>query len=111
MQWIESEVNLNPFPEVNLTPFPEGFWRKVFGSGHGICAFDAFYENVEREDENGAKRNAVLEFRPAGGGPMLVACLWSKWSDVTGREPDLYSFAAITDARRPRWPRPATTGA
>ena len=28
---------------------------------------------------------------------MYVPCLWSKWTDAAGKEPDLYSFAAITD--------------
>jgi putative SOS response-associated peptidase YedK len=37
----------------------------------------------------------VLEFRPRPPHEMLVACLWSRW---TGEgEPDLDSFAAITD--------------
>jgi len=30
---------------------------------------------------------------------MLVACLWSRWSG--GGEPDLLSFAAISDERPP----------
>jgi putative SOS response-associated peptidase YedK len=28
---------------------------------------------------------------------MLIACLWSHWTDLNTGEPDLYSFAAITD--------------
>jgi putative SOS response-associated peptidase YedK len=37
----------------------------------------------------------VLEFRPRPQQDMLVACLWSAWS--APGEPDLLSFAAITD--------------
>src|SRR5690606_40570510 len=35
------------------------------------------------------------------GEPMLIACLWSHWSDPQGGEPELYSFAAITDDPEP----------
>lgn len=54
---------------------------------------DRFYENVEGLDG----RHCVLEFVPRTGEPMLIACLWSHWRDPTGAEPDLLSFAAITD--------------
>jgi len=37
----------------------------------------------------------VLEFKPQTRGRMLIACLWSRWS--APGEPDLLSFAAITD--------------
>lgn len=68
----------------------EGFWRGQYGLHHGIMVATAFYENVDREG-----KNAVLEFRPNTAQPMLVACLWSKW---TGKDqPELLSFAAITD--------------
>ena len=43
--------------------------------------------------------NVVLEFRPSNGQLMLVACLWSHWS--APGEPDLLSFAAITDEPPP----------
>lgn len=44
-------------------------------------------------DSNG--KNMVLQFTPDDREPMLVSCLWSRW---TGKdEPDLLSFAAITD--------------
>ena len=39
--------------------------------------------------------NLVLEFKPRPTQDMLVACLWSKWTGPN--EPDLLSFAAITD--------------
>lgn len=72
----------------------EGFWKGVFGRTHGLMLVNVFYENVSRPDGN-----VVLEFRPNTGEPMLVACLWSHW---TGKEePDLLSFAAITDEPPP----------
>lgn len=72
----------------------EGFWKGLFGYSHGLMLVDVFYENVSRPDGN-----VVLEFRPNTGETMLVACLWSHW---TGNgEPDLLSFAAITDEPPP----------
>ncbi len=80
----------------------EGFWRDLFGYSHGVMVVDAFFENVSRhkmehrELQEGEKvENVVLEFRPEVREPMLVACLWSRWN--SGEEPDLLSFAAITD--------------
>jgi putative SOS response-associated peptidase YedK len=67
-----------------------GFWRELFGFSHGILVAPAFFENVAREDGN-----VVLEFSPRPRHDMLVACLWSRWSAPA--EPDLLSFAAITD--------------
>ena len=32
---------------------------------------------------------------------MFIACLYSHWVDPTGTEPDLWSFAAITDEPEP----------
>lgn len=65
-----------------------------------------FYENVSRarmerrELALGEKdENVVLEFRPDAGEPMLVACLWSHWTGAG--QPDLLSFAAITDKPPP----------
>ena len=40
-------------------------------------------------------QNVVLEFNPAPGHEMLVACLWSRWQ--APGEQKLLSFAAITD--------------
>lgn len=80
----------------------EGFWAKQFGHTHGIMVVNAFYENVSRhamehrELAPGEKEeNIVLEFRPRPQHDMLVACLWSHWTGAG--EPDLDSFAAITD--------------
>lgn len=72
----------------------KGFWKDLFGFSHGIMIVNAFYENVARDG-----KNAVLEFRPQPMQDMLVACLWSRWS-VPG-EPELLSFAAITDEPPP----------
>jgi putative SOS response-associated peptidase YedK len=79
-----------------------GFWKDLFGYSHGIAVLNAFYENVSRHamehrdlapGEKG--ENVILEFRPRPAQDMLVACLWSHWHGVG--EPDLLSFAAITD--------------
>jgi putative SOS response-associated peptidase YedK len=71
----------------------EGFWRGLFGVSHGVLPVRRFYENVSRDGQN-----VVLEFSPDDGQPMLVACLWSRWSGPQG---DLLSFAAITDEPPP----------
>jgi putative SOS response-associated peptidase YedK len=97
----------------------EGYWKKLFGHRHAICLVESFYENValndfeKRELRPGEKpQNLVLHFNPQpatamdGGsaenagagfrpGAMYVACLWDRWQQKG--EPDLYSFAAITD--------------
>jgi putative SOS response-associated peptidase YedK len=85
-----------------------GFWKELFGYSHGLLVVDAFYENVARHAAEGRpladgekEENAVLEFRPNPPQEMLVACLWSKWTDPDGKEPDLFSFAAITDEPPP----------
>src|SRR5258705_10100339 len=46
-------------------------------------------------DEGEKDENVVLEFKPHPPHDMVVACLWSRWSSPG--EPDLLSFAAITD--------------
>lgn len=71
-----------------------GFWRPLFGRSHGLLVVSRFYENVARDGQN-----VVLEFDPRPGQDMLVACLWSRWS--APGEPDLLSFAAITDEPPP----------
>lgn len=68
----------------------EGFWRDLFGHSHGVMLWHGFFEHVERDGAD-----AVIEFRPQSGEPMLVACLWSRWS--APGEPELLSVAAITD--------------
>ena len=80
----------------------EGFWKDLFGYTHGIAVVNAFYENVNRHRVEGRAlgadevvENVVLEFKPGPTQDMLVACLWSRWT--ASGEPDLLSFAAITD--------------
>lgn len=80
----------------------EGFWRAQFGRTHGLVVMDAFFENVNKHRAEArelgpgeAVENLILEFRPQSSQPMLAACLWSRWS--APGEPDLLSFAAITD--------------
>ena len=79
-----------------------GFWKDAFGSSHAILVVNAFFENVSRhamehrELAPGEKEeNVVLEFRPQPRQDMPVACLWSRWTGAG--EPELLSFAAITD--------------
>ena len=78
-----------------------GFWKELFGRTHGLVVVDAFYENVSQHAMEGRdlgpdekEKNVILEFRPKTSQPMLVACLYSRWTD--GNE-ELLSFAAITD--------------
>ena len=63
---------------------------------------NAFFENVNRHRAEGRElapgekvENMVLEFRPRPTQQMLAACFWSRWT--APGEPDLLSFAAITD--------------
>ena len=84
----------------------QGFWKELYGHSHAILVINSFFENVasnvyeKRELKPDEKpRNLVLHFDPQPRTQMLVACLWAHW---TGKnEPDLYSFAAITDEPPP----------
>jgi len=79
-----------------------GFWKELYGRQHAILVITSFFDNVasnvyeKRELKLDEKpRNLVLHFDPQPRTQMLVACLWAHW---TGKEePELYSFAAITD--------------
>jgi putative SOS response-associated peptidase YedK len=84
----------------------EGFWKPCFGYTHGVVLVDVFYENVKKAkyentllETHDPDENVVLEFRPNNGQLMHVACLWSKWT--APGQPDLLSFAAITDEPPP----------
>jgi putative SOS response-associated peptidase YedK len=84
----------------------EGFWKPLFGYSHGLMIVSRFYENVSRARMEGRTlaegekdENVVLEFKPDSGEDMLVACLWSRWTAKD--QPDLLSFAAITDEPPP----------
>lgn len=74
----------------------EGFWGDLFGRTHGVMIAHRFYEHVEVDGQN-----TILEFVPRTREPMFVACLWSRWTDPKGVEPDLLSFAAVTDDPEP----------
>jgi putative SOS response-associated peptidase YedK len=80
----------------------ERFWSEQFGHHHAVMVVESFFENVRlhtmehralRDGE--AEQNVVLEFTPDPPQSMLIACLWSHWTDP--QEPDLRGFAAITD--------------
>lgn len=84
----------------------QGYWKGLFGYRHAVLLASAFYEHVRRHHCEGrelrageAEEDLVLEFRPSDGQEMLVACLWSRWTRPG--EPDLLSFAAITDEPPP----------
>lgn len=103
-------------PALNDAKFPgtynarldnlEGFWKPLFGRTHGLIVVEAFYENVARHRLEGrelrdgeADENVILEFEPRPRQLMLAACLWSQWT--APGQPDLLSFAAITDEPPP----------
>ena len=84
----------------------DGYWKNLWGRRHAIMEASAFFENVALEDFErrplapGEKsQNLVLEFKPQAAEPMLFACLWDRWQSPG--EPDLYSFAIITDEPPP----------
>src|SRR4029077_20903684 len=79
----------------------EKFWGEQFGHHHALMVVESFFENVQlhamehRELEAGEEgQNVVCKFPPERGEPLLVACLWSHWTDP--KEPDVRGFAAIT---------------
>jgi len=83
------------------------FWKGAFGVTHAVMVASRFYENVPRHRVEGRElgegeqeQNVVLEFEPRDGSDMLIACLWSRWEGAAD-EPDLLSFAAITDEPEP----------
>ena len=83
-----------------------GFWSQVYGSRHAAMVVDSFYENVPTHLYEGrelgpdeVEQNTVLHFQPQPANSMIVACVWSPWSGKG--EPDLNSFAAVTDEPPP----------
>ncbi len=79
-----------------------GFWKELYGHHHAILVITSFFENLannvyeKRELKPEEKpRNLVLHFDPQPRAQMLVACLWAHWTGKS--EPELHSFAAITD--------------
>lgn len=80
----------------------EKFWGEQFGHQHALMVVETFFENVQlhamehRELKAGEEaQNVVLQFTPEPAQPLLIACLWSHWTDPN--EPDVRGFAAITD--------------
>ena len=73
------------------------FWRPQFGHTHCLMLAETFYENVD-DGKGGSKE---IQFRPRTGETMFIACLYSHWTDPKCKEPDLWSFAAITDEPEP----------
>jgi putative SOS response-associated peptidase YedK len=80
----------------------EKFWCEQFGHHHALMVVETFFENVQlhalehRELKAGEEaQNVVLEFTPEPAEPLLIACLWSHWTDPN--EPEVRGFAAITD--------------
>ncbi|PTT38810.1 hypothetical protein DBR23_13025 [Acidovorax sp. HMWF018] len=81
-----------------------GFWRGQFGQTHGLMIVTTFFENVARHAAEGREllpgespENTVLRFEPRPAQDMYVACLYSHWTSPNPDEPDLWSFAAVTD--------------
>ncbi|UGQ45067.1 SOS response-associated peptidase family protein [Massilia endophytica] len=84
----------------------DGYWKNVFASTHAIIVATEFFENVKRHRLDGrelspgeVEENVILKFAPEGGQVMHLACLWSHWTG--SGEPDLDSFAIITDEPPP----------
>jgi putative SOS response-associated peptidase YedK len=80
----------------------EKFWRGQFGQHHAIAVVESFFEWVslhkkeKRDLAPGEKAKSIeLQFKPNPPRPMLVACLWSHWTDP--KLPYVNGFAAITD--------------
>ena len=69
-------------------------WRHLFGVRHGVILADCFYEHVKCDG-----KNVILRFDPTPGEPLMLVCLWNL--TATPGEPDLYSFAVITDEPPP----------
>lgn len=86
----------------NLT----GFWKNVYAHTHAIVVAESFLEHVDRHRlerrmlaPGEEAQDVVIQFAPGDGQLMHLACLWSHW---TGRdEPDLLSFALVTDEPPP----------
>jgi putative SOS response-associated peptidase YedK len=83
-----------------------GFWKNVYGRRHAVMVISGFFENVprhlyeHRELLEGEKQeNLILQFAPRPSEDMLVACIWDQWKGPD--QPDLLSFAAITDEPPP----------
>jgi putative SOS response-associated peptidase YedK len=79
-----------------------GYWREQFGVTHAVVMVRAFFENVSKHAyehrsllDGEREENLVIEFRPSAEKLLPIACLWDRWQGQG--EPELQSFAAITD--------------
>ena len=84
----------------------EKFWADQFGTHHALMVVDSFFENVSRHTmqrrelaAGEREQNVVLQFTPKPAQSMLIACLYSHWTDP--KEPDVRGVAAITDEPPP----------
>jgi len=84
----------------------QNFWRGQFGHHHAMAVFEGFYEWVKlhtkerRELAPGEQEKSIeLFFKPNPPLAMLVAGVWSHWTDQ--KEPYVNGFAAITDEPPP----------
>jgi len=78
-----------------------GFWKGQYGHTHAVVMATAFFEHVRRPALDGqGEQDTILRFFDTEGGILPFAALWSAW---TGKddEPDLLSFALITDEPPP----------
>ncbi|MBL7542584.1 MAG: SOS response-associated peptidase family protein [Bdellovibrionaceae bacterium] len=82
-----------------------GFWKKQFGTNHGVIIVEAFFENVAKHDfekrqlrEGEEEENLILKFEPKGMEYMVIPVIWDKW---VNENEELYSFALITDEPPP----------
>jgi putative SOS response-associated peptidase YedK len=73
----------------------ERYWRKQFGSSHGLMLMWSFFEWVDHPD--GSK--VELHFAPEVPQLMYVPCLYAQWQGDDGTK--LPCFAAITDEPPP----------
>ncbi len=84
----------------------KAFWRELYTNTRGVVVLTNFYEHVPRHMAEGRElapgelvKDAVVEFRPQPEQYLHAACLWARWTG--SGEPDLLSFALITDEPPP----------
>lgn len=83
-----------------------GFWKNVYAHTHAVVVAEAFLEHVDRHHLEGrdlapgeVAEDVILRFAPGNGQLMRLAALWSHWRGEG--EPDLLSFAIVTDEPPP----------
>ncbi|MFG1492511.1 SOS response-associated peptidase family protein [Halobacteriovorax sp. GFR7] len=65
-------------------------WAPLFMKNHGVVAFDAFYEWVEKDG-----KKTLIKFHPEDGKLILAPCLWDEWTS-NDKQISFKSFAIIT---------------